>query len=115
MLVAQNIIKSYGDLKVLKGVGLEIGHGEVVSIVGSSGAGKSSLLHILGTLDVPDSGEIIFDGVAGLVAIFALSESILIGTIPSALCNDTHNILSLWLRQASTGFSWYEAIGLSFS
>jgi lipoprotein-releasing system ATP-binding protein len=64
MLVAQNIIKSYGDLKVLKGVGLEIGHGEVVSIVGSSGAGKSSLLHILGTLDVPDSGEIIFDGVA---------------------------------------------------
>ena len=64
MLVAQDIVKSYGELKVLKGVGLQIGDGEVVSIVGSSGAGKSSLLHILGTLDSPDSGEIFFDGVA---------------------------------------------------
>jgi len=64
MLVAQDIVKSYGDLKVLKGVGLQIGDGEVVSIVGSSGAGKSSLLHILGTLDTPDSGEINFDGAA---------------------------------------------------
>ena len=63
MLVAQGIVKSYGDLKVLKGVGLEIGDGEVVSIVGSSGAGKSTLLHILGTLDSPDAGEIFFDGV----------------------------------------------------
>lgn len=63
MLVAQGIVKSYGDLKVLKGVGLEIGDGEVVSIVGSSGAGKSTLLHILGTLDSADAGEIFFDGV----------------------------------------------------
>jgi lipoprotein-releasing system ATP-binding protein len=63
MLVAHGIVKSYGDLKVLKGVGLEIRDGEVVSIVGSSGAGKSTLLHILGTLDGPDAGEIFFDGV----------------------------------------------------
>jgi lipoprotein-releasing system ATP-binding protein len=64
MLVAQGIVKTYGDLKVLKGVDINIGGGEVVSIVGSSGAGKSTFLHILGTLDTPDSGEIYFDGVA---------------------------------------------------
>jgi lipoprotein-releasing system ATP-binding protein len=63
MLVAKGIVKSYGELKVLKGVDLEIRDGEVVSIVGSSGAGKSTLLHILGTLDSPDAGEIFFDGV----------------------------------------------------
>ena len=62
MLVAKGIVKSYGELRVLKGVDLEIRDGEVVSIVGSSGAGKSTLLHILGTLDTPDEGEIFFDG-----------------------------------------------------
>lgn len=58
MLSAQNIVKSYGSLQVLKGVSLNINQGEIVSIIGSSGAGKSTLLHILGTLDSPDSGEI---------------------------------------------------------
>lgn len=58
MLSAQNIVKSYGSLQVLKGVSLNINQGEIVSIIGSSGAGKSTLLHILGTLDSPNSGEI---------------------------------------------------------
>ncbi|MBI1783146.1 MAG: ABC transporter ATP-binding protein [Sphingobacteriales bacterium] len=58
MLIAKNIVKRYGDLRVLKGVDLEIKKGEIVSIVGSSGAGKSTLLHILGTLDTADGGEV---------------------------------------------------------
>jgi lipoprotein-releasing system ATP-binding protein len=58
MLVARNITKFYGNLKVLNGVDLQINSGEIVCIVGSSGAGKSTLLHILGTLDFADKGEI---------------------------------------------------------
>lgn len=67
MIRAKNIHKSYGDLEVLKGVDLHIKVGEVVSIVGESGAGKSTMLQILGTLDVPSNPskhgtEITIDG-----------------------------------------------------
>lgn len=54
MIQAKEIYKTYGDLKVLKGINLEIAKGEIVSIVGPSGAGKTTLLQILGTLDKPD-------------------------------------------------------------
>jgi lipoprotein-releasing system ATP-binding protein len=58
MIKIENIHKSYGDLKVLKGVNLTIEQGKVISIVGASGAGKSTLLQIIGTLDLPDQGSI---------------------------------------------------------
>ena len=58
MIKALNIQKSFGDLRVLKGVNLEVEEGEVISIVGASGAGKTTLLQILGTLDETDSGEL---------------------------------------------------------
>jgi lipoprotein-releasing system ATP-binding protein len=61
MLKAQSINKSYGKLHILKGVDLEVKRGEIVTIVGASGAGKSSLLNILGTLDSPDSGKLFID------------------------------------------------------
>ncbi len=61
MITAKNIKKSYGDLQVLKGIDLEINKGEIVSIVGPSGAGKTTFLQILGTLSRPDSGQILFN------------------------------------------------------
>ena len=63
MIEIKNIVKSYGELKVLKGINLSIKEKEIVTIVGASGAGKSTLLHILGTLDSPDEGEILYDSV----------------------------------------------------
>ena len=62
MIQATGIEKSFGTLKVLKGVGFEVRKSEVVSIMGASGAGKSTLLQILGTLSTPDSGSLIIDG-----------------------------------------------------
>lgn len=61
MIKAKNITKSYGDVKVLKGIDLEIKRGEIISIVGPSGAGKTTFLQILGTLSRPDSGQILFE------------------------------------------------------
>jgi lipoprotein-releasing system ATP-binding protein len=61
MISAKNITKSYGDLQVLKGIDLEIKKGEIISIVGPSGAGKTTFLQILGTLSRPDSGQILFN------------------------------------------------------
>jgi lipoprotein-releasing system ATP-binding protein len=58
MIKADGILKSYGDLKVLKGIDVRIEKGEIVSIVGPSGAGKSTLLHIIGTLDRADKGTV---------------------------------------------------------
>lgn len=62
IIEAKNIEKSFGSLKVLKGIDFSVEKGEVVSIMGSSGAGKSTLLQILGTLSTPDGGSLVIDG-----------------------------------------------------
>ena len=62
MIHAKGIEKSFGDLKVLKGLDFSVAKSEVVSIMGASGAGKSTLLQILGTLSTPDSGSLVIDG-----------------------------------------------------
>ena len=63
MIQLSNITKSFGTLQVLKGIDLHISIGEVVSIVGPSGAGKTTLLQIMGTLDTPDTGSVVIDGI----------------------------------------------------
>ena len=62
MIKVSNIEKSFGDLKVLRGVSLEVKKGEIVSIVGASGAGKTTLLQIIGTLLPADGGEVEING-----------------------------------------------------
>lgn len=57
-----NIEKSFGDLKVLKGVSRNIKKGEVVSVIGPSGSGKSTLLRCINLLETPQAGQIIFNG-----------------------------------------------------
>lgn len=56
-----NITKSYGTVKVLQGVSMQMQAGEVLALTGASGAGKTTLLQITGTLDLPDSGKILFN------------------------------------------------------
>ena len=62
MIQAKGIEKSFGSLKVLKGIDFSVAKSEVVSIMGASGAGKTTLLQILGTLSTPDHGSLIIDG-----------------------------------------------------
>lgn len=63
MIQAKGIEKSFGALKVLKGIDFNADRAEVVAIMGTSGAGKSTFLQILGTLSTPDAGSIMIDGV----------------------------------------------------
>jgi len=63
MIKTKEITKSFGELRVLKGIDISIDKGEIVSIVGPSGAGKTTLLQIIGTLDSQDSGKLIINGV----------------------------------------------------
>ena len=63
MIKVTNLHKSFGNVEVLKGVSQHIKKGEVVSVIGPSGGGKSTFLRCLNLLETPDFGEIIFDGV----------------------------------------------------
>ncbi|OGB99109.1 ABC transporter ATP-binding protein [candidate division KSB1 bacterium RBG_16_48_16] len=68
LLKAQNLKKSYktgrnSELPVIKGIDLEVNEGEIIAVIGPSGVGKSTLLHVLGTLDRPTRGSVEIDGV----------------------------------------------------
>ncbi len=62
LLRARALVKSYrtpaGEVPVLRGVDLDVAEGEMVAVIGASGVGKSTLLHVVGTLDRPDSGSL---------------------------------------------------------
>ena len=63
MIQAKGIEKSFGSLKVLKGIDFSAAKAEVLAVMGASGAGKSTLLQILGTLSAPDAGSLVIDGI----------------------------------------------------
>ena len=75
LLKATGVFKRYpmgaAELEVLKGIDVAVGRGEVVAVVGPSGVGKSTLLHILGGLDRPSGGRLWIDS----VDVFALSDA----------------------------------------
>ncbi len=71
MLRAENLHRSYGETRVLKGINMEIQPGKIYSLLGVSGTGKSTLLHLLGTLDNPDKGKVFFND----LELTALSEN----------------------------------------
>ena len=62
MIELDNITRSFGSLQVLKGISLKVDKGEIISITGPSGAGKTTLLQIMGSLDKPDTGRVLYDG-----------------------------------------------------
>ena len=66
VLCSKGVTKSYYkeqvEIPVLRGIDLEVRAGEIVAVVGQSGSGKSTFLHLLGTLDRPDRGEILLEG-----------------------------------------------------
>jgi lipoprotein-releasing system ATP-binding protein len=74
MIQTNDLRKSFstpaGELEVLKGIDISISDGEMVAVVGASGVGKSTLLHILGTLDRPTKGSVFYNG----INIFSLSD-----------------------------------------
>ena len=71
MINVKNISKSYKDAIVLNNVSLEINKGDFTAVMGPSGSGKSTLLYSISSMDNPDEGEVVFEG----IDVYKLSES----------------------------------------
>lgn len=71
MIKVKNISKSYKDAVVLNNVSLEINKGDFTAVMGPSGSGKSTLLYSISSMDNPDEGEVVFEG----IDVYKLSES----------------------------------------
>ena len=63
LLDVKNLRKSFGKIEVLKGVSFTLDEGEVLSIIGSSGSGKTTILRCINQLEIPNSGYISVDGI----------------------------------------------------
>ena len=61
-LEIRNLIKSFGNLEVIRGLSLTAKRGDVICIIGTSGSGKSTLLRCINLLETPDSGEVYLNG-----------------------------------------------------
>ncbi len=62
LIETRALIKSFGDVHVLKGVSVQVHQGEAIAIIGPSGGGKSTFLRCLNLLETPDGGDVIFEG-----------------------------------------------------
>src|ERR1700735_1500442 len=62
LIEARDVRKSFGQTPALRGASVTVGRGEILAIMGPSGSGKSTLLHCLAGILVPDSGQVVFDG-----------------------------------------------------
>lgn len=62
LISIRNLEKSFGSLQVLNGINMDVNQGDVVTVIGSSGSGKSTMLRCINLLEEPDSGQILLDG-----------------------------------------------------
>ena len=101
VLEVKNLRKSFGDVEVLRDISFELEKGEVLSIIGSSGGGKTTLLRCLNFLEVADDGEIIIDG----ESVFSISDS-----KEAVLHQDAQKLMGLVFQQFNL-FPQYSVMG----
>ncbi|MDQ3000338.1 MAG: ABC transporter ATP-binding protein [Fibrobacterota bacterium] len=101
ILTARNLSKTYGSTRVLHGLDMEIRAGESVAILGQSGSGKTTLLSLLAGLELPDEGEVVFDG-KNLSALGADGLARLRGRSMGIIFQEYHLVPSLTARENVT-------------